>query len=181
MSDEAAPDATASTSGRLIAYFCRNPVAPSVLLALVFVGGIVALNMTTLETFPEFDPRIVRVEVAYPGANPAEVEEDIVKRIEESLVGTVGVSRTVSVSRAGLAVVEAEMEPFADDIDTLNLVRTAVERIEDFPPRNAEQPEVTQVEVNRNVLTISVSSPTLDPYQLRRAAEVGRQHHDVWG
>ena len=174
MSDEAAPDATASTSGRLIAYFCRNPVAPSVLLALVFIGGIVALNMTTLETFPEFDPRIVRVEVAYPGANPAEVEEDVVKRIEESLVGTVGVSRTVSVSRAGLAVVEAEMEPFADGIDTLNLVRTAVERIEDFPPRNAEQPEVTKVEVNRNVLTISVSSPTLGPYQLRRAAELLR-------
>ncbi|MCY4013862.1 MAG: efflux RND transporter permease subunit [Gammaproteobacteria bacterium] len=174
MSDEAAPDASASASGRLIAYFCRNPVAPSVLLALVFVGGIVALNMTTLETFPEFDPRVVRVEVAYPGANPAEVEEDVVRRIEESLVGTVGVSRTVSVSRAGLGVVEAEMEPFADDIDTLNLVRTAVERIEDFPPRNAEQPEVTKVEVNRNVLTISVSSPTLGPYQLRRAAELLR-------
>ena len=164
MSDQAGPDPTAPRSSRVIAYFCRNPVAPSVLLALVFIGGIVALNMTPLETFPEFDPRIVRVEVAYPGANPAEVEEDIVKRIEESLVGTVGVARAVSVSRAGLAVVEAEMEPFADDIDTLNLVRTAVERIEDFPPRNAEQPEVTKVEVNRNVLTISVSSATLNPY-----------------
>lgn len=174
MSDEPTPDSTASPAGSVIAYFCRNPVAPSVLLALVFIGGIVALNMTTLETFPEFDPRIVRVEVAYPGANPAEVEEDIVKRIEESLVGTVGVSRTVSVSRAGLAVVEAEMEPFADAIDTLNLVRTAVERIEDFPPRNAEQPEVTKVEVNRNVLTISASSATLDPVQLRRAAELLR-------
>ena len=174
MSDQAGPDPTAPRSSKVIAYFCRNPVAPSVLLALVFIGGIVALNMTPLETFPEFDPRIVRVEVAYPGANPAEVEEDIVKRIEESLVGTVGVARTVSVSRAGLAVVEAEMEPFADDIDTLNLVRTAVERIEDFPPRNAEQPEVTKVEVNRNVLTISVSSATLNPYQLRHAAELLR-------
>ena len=174
MSDEPTTDAPARGAGGMIAYFCRNPVAPSVLLALVFIGGIVALNMTTLETFPEFDPRIIRVEVAYPGANPGEVEEDVVKRIEESLVGTVGVARTVSVSRAGLAVVEAEMEPFADDINTLNLVRTAIERIEDFPPRNAEQPEVTKVEVNRNVLTISLSSATLDPHQLRRAAELLR-------
>ena len=174
MSDEAAPTSNDRPGGKLISYFCRNPVAPSVLLALVFIGGVVALNVTTLETFPEFDPRVVRVEVPYPGANPTEVEEDVVKRVEESLVGTVGVSRTVSVSRPGRAVVEAELEPFANDIDTLNLVRTAVERIEDFPPRNAEQPEVTQVEVNRSVLTISVSSDTLEPYQLRRAAELLR-------
>ncbi len=174
MSDAAAPDADVGRGSRVIAYFCRNPVAPSVLLALAFIGGVVALSVTTLETFPEFDPRVIRVEVPYPGANPAEVEEDIVKRVEESLVGTVGVARTVSFSRAGFAVVDAELEPFAGDIDTLNLVRTAVERIEDFPPRNAEQPEVTRVEVNRNVLTISVSSTALDPYQLRRAAELLR-------
>ena len=155
----------------VIAYFARNPVAANVLLFLLFVGGLIASDLITLETFPEYDPRIVRIEVPYPAATPAEVEEDIVKRIEESLVGTIGVARTISSSREELAVVDVEMEPFADDIDTLNFVRTAIERIEDFPPLNADEPEVTKVEVSRNVLTVAVSSGALDPYQLRLAAE----------
>ena len=133
-----------------------------------------ALNMTNLESFPKYDPRIIRIEVPYPGASPAEVEEDILKRIEESLVGTIGVNRVVSKALEGRAIVDAEMESFADEVDTLDAVRTAVERIEDFPPRNADQPEVTRIEVTRNVLTLAVSSPTLDPYQLRHEAELLR-------
>ena len=155
----------------VIAYFARNPVAANVLLFLLFVGGLIASDLITLETFPEYDPRIVRIEVPYPAATFAEVEEDIVKRIEESLVGTIGVARTISSSREELAVVDVEMEPFADDIDTLNFVRTAVERIEDFPPLNADEPEVTKVAVSRNVLTVAVSSGALDPYRLRHEAE----------
>ena len=165
--------ATASNNG-IIAYFSNNRVAANVILLLLFVGGIVAVNMANLESFPEYDPRIIRIEVPYPGASPAEVEEDILKRIEESLVGTIGVSRVVSKALEGRAIVDAEMESFADEVDTLDAVRTAVERIEDFPPRNADQPEVTRVEVTRNVLTLAVSSSTLDPYQLRHEAELLR-------
>ncbi|MDE0348661.1 MAG: efflux RND transporter permease subunit [Gammaproteobacteria bacterium] len=155
----------------VLAYFARNPVAANVLLFLLFVGGLIATDLITLETFPAYDPRIIRVEVPYPAATPSEVEEDIVKRIEESLVGTIGVARTISSSREELAVVDVEMEPFADDIDTLNFVRTAIERIEDFPPLNSDEPEVTKLEVSRNVLTVAVSSGALDPYRLRGAAE----------
>lgn len=163
------PDA--GTRSGVIAYFARNPVAANVLLFLLFVGGLIASDLITLETFPDYDPRVIRVEVPYPAATPAEVEEDIVKRIEESLVGTIGIARTISSSREERAVVDVEMEPFADDIDTLNFVRTAIERIEDFPPPNADEPEVTKVEVSRNVLTVAVSSGALDPFELRRAAE----------
>ncbi|MCY3857589.1 MAG: efflux RND transporter permease subunit [Gammaproteobacteria bacterium] len=174
MSEPTLSESTGVSDSGIIAYFCNNRVAANVILVLLFAGGIVAVNMTNLESFPEYDPRIVRIEVPYPGASPTEVEEDILKRIEESLVGTIGVTRVVSRALEGRAIVDAEMESFADDVDTLDAVRTAVERIEDFPPRNADQPEVTRIEVTRNVLTLAVSSPTLDPYQLRHEAELLR-------
>ena len=174
MSELTMPDSTPATNQGIIAYFCNNRVAANVILLLLFVGGFVALNVTNLESFPEYDPRIIRIEVPYPGASPAEVEEDIVKRIEESLVGTVGVNRVVSKALEGRAMVDAEMESFADEVDTLDAVRTAVERIEDFPPRYAEQPEVTRLEVTRNVLTLAVSSSSLDSFQLRHEAELLR-------
>ena len=161
----------ARTHRGLVAWFGRNPVAAYVLLFLVFVSGLLAFNLVPVETFPKYDPGVIRVEVPYPGATPIEVEEDIVKRIEESLVGEIGISRFVSSSRHGLAVVDAEIDDYADPVDVINNVRTAVERIEDFPPGNADQPEVTRVEVTRNLLTLAVSSDVLGAYDLRRAAE----------
>ncbi len=155
----------------LIAWFGRNPVAAYVLLFAVFVGGIMASGLIPVETFPKYDPGIVRVEVPYPGATPLEVEEDVVKRVEESLVGTIGIARIVSSSREELAVIEAEIDDYADPVDTLNSVRTAVERIEDFPPGNADQPEVSRVEVNRPVLTLAMTSDVLSAYDLRQSAE----------
>lgn len=58
------PDA--GTQRGVIPYFARNPVAANVLLFLLFVGGLIASDLITLETFPEYDPRIIRVEVPRP-------------------------------------------------------------------------------------------------------------------
>ena len=172
MADPGTADARGADARRgLIAWFCRNPVGAYVLLFLVFVGGLMAARLIPVETFPQYDPGVVRVEVPYPGATPVEVEEDIVKRVEESLVGTIGIARTVSSSRDGFAVIDAEIDDYADPVDTLNNVRTAVERIEDFPPGNADQPEVSRVEVSRNVLTLAMTSEVLNAYDLRQAAE----------
>ncbi|MCY3605201.1 MAG: efflux RND transporter permease subunit [Gammaproteobacteria bacterium] len=167
------PSRSAGGAGT-IDWFCRNPVAAYVLLFIVFACGLLAWSRVPMETFPDYDPGIIRVVVPYPGATPVEVEEDIVKRVEESLVGTVGVARTMATSEQGLATIDVEIDHSVNPINTLNNVRTAVERIEDFPPINADQPEVIRLEVQRNALSIAVSSDTLNPYELRRAAETLR-------
>ena len=163
-----------NASSGIIEWFCRNRVAAYVLLIVVFVLGIFALRLVPVETFPEYDPGIVRVTVPYPGATPKEVEEDIVKHVEESLVGSVGVAHTLSTSEQGLAIIDIEVDPSVDPIDTLNNVRTAVERVEDFPPENADQPEVERLELKRHALSIAVSSDTLNPFELRKAGETLR-------
>ncbi|MXW53273.1 MAG: efflux RND transporter permease subunit [Gammaproteobacteria bacterium] len=165
--------ASSNNSG-IINWFCRNPVAAYVLLVVVFACGLVATTQLHVETFPNHDPRIIRITVPYPGATPVEVEEDIVWHIEESLIGAVGVAHKVAISEQDLATIDVEIDDSANPIDTLNNVRTAVERVEDFPPLNADQPEVTQLEVQRNVLKIAVSSDSLNPVELRDAAETIR-------
>ena len=105
--------ASSETPRGAVAWFARSPVAAYVLLALVFLGGLLASGLIPVETFPDYDPGVIRVSVPYPGATPTEVEEDIVKRIEESLVGEIGISRFISSSRHELAVVEAEIDDYA--------------------------------------------------------------------
>ena len=158
----------------MIEYFANNRVAANVLMLLLLGGGLLATNNLTFERLPAYDPRSVTVTVPYPGAAPNVVEEDITRRIEESVSGVVGVRRVLSKAGQGVGVVTVELETFADAADVQNAVRTAVERIENFPPLNADEPEIQRAEAIRNVVTLSVASASADEHDLRLDAEALR-------
>ena len=161
--------------GGLVGYFARNHVAANVLMLLLLGGGLFAARQVAVERFPEYDPRTITVTVPYPGAAPAEVEQDVTRRVEESVSGIVGVERVLSSSGEGLGRVTLELRRRANAVDVLNAVRTAVERIEGFPPPDAEQPEIVRNEVARPILTLALSSAGLSEHDLRREAEVLRE------
>ena len=111
------------------------------------------------------------VTVAAPGSSPREVEEDIIRRIEESVVGLAGVERVVAVASEGLGRIEIELATFADADAVLDDVKTAVDAIENFPPAIAEQPEVELKRAALEVMTLAVTSPVVSDDRLRTAAE----------
>ena len=154
-----------------IAYFVGNSVAAKFLLVLLLVGGVVAGLQLNVQHLPEIDLRTVSVTVRVPGASPGEVEEDINRRIEESIVGLPGVARVVGKASQGLAQLEVELETFADNGTVLADVRSAVESIENFPPLNAEQPRIELKKLAIEVMTVAVTSSTLPENALRIAAE----------
>ena len=165
----------AGAKGGLVGYFARNHVAANALMLLLLGGGLFAARQVAVERFPEYDPRTVTVTVPYPGAAPAEVEQDVTRRVEESVAGVVGVERVLSTSGEGVGMVTLELRRLADAVDVLNAVRTAVERIEGFPPPDAEQPEIVRNEVARPILTLALSTTHLNEHDLRREAEVLRE------
>ena len=158
----------------MIEYFANNRVAANVLMLLLLGGGLLAANNLNFERLPAFDPRSVTVTVPYPGAAPDVVEEDITRRIEESVSGVVGVRRVLSKASEGVGVVTVELETLADAAEVQNAVRSAVERIENFPPLNAEEPEVQRAEAMRNVVTLTVASVSANEHDLREGAEALR-------
>lgn len=155
----------------LIAYVAGNPVAANLLMVFILAAGVASGLRLTIEEYPKIDFRTVMVTVVASGASPREVEEDIVRRIEESVIGIEGVDRVVSTSTEGLGTVEVELTTFAHADKVLDDVEQAVDNIENFPPANAELPKVELLRLNREVLTLSVSSAVLDEDALRRAAE----------
>lgn len=158
-------------NGGLVGYFARNPVAANALMLLFLGGGLFAANRVALEAHPAYDPHTVTVSVPYRGATPAEVEEDITRRVEESVAGIVGVERVLSTASNGLGVVSVEHGTFSDPVEVLNAVRAAVERIENFPPPNADRPEVVRAEALRKVMMLAVTSSAVGEDALRRDAE----------
>ena len=157
--------------GGWIPYFAGNPVAANLLMLLILVGGVAAGSRLAVENYPEFDLRTVAVRVVSPGASPREVEEDIVRRVEESVIGLPGVDRVVSTSTEGLGTIEIELTTFANADQVLEDVQQAVDGLENFPPPGTEQPEVELVQLNLEAITLAVSSAVLDETDLRHAAE----------
>lgn len=155
----------------LIAYFARNRVAANVLMLTLVLGGIVVATSLPIQTFPDANLRMVVVTVPSPGASPREVEEDINRRIEESVIGILGVTRVVGEATENLGVVKIEVDPFTNVNRVVNDVQSAVDRIENFPPASAEQPEVTLLQTSSEAIRLAVSSMLLSAEQLRRVAE----------
>ena len=154
-----------------IAYFAGNPVAANLLMLFFIVGGIISGTHLAVQHFPPIDLRTVTVTVPFPGASPREVEEDVNRRIEESVIGIAGVERVVGTASESLGQIRIELASFADATRVLNDVQTAVAGIENFPPVTADQPEVELQQVALEVMTLAVSSTAVDENGLRLAAE----------
>ena len=161
---------TERTQG-LIAYFAGNPVAANLLMMFILATGVASGLRLAVQDFPEVDLRQVTVTVRAPGASPREVEEDIVRRVEENVIGFEGVDRVVSTSIESLGQIDVELTTFANADKVLDDIQQAVDNIEHFPPPNAEQPEVELLRINREAMTLAVLSDVLDEDDLRRAAE----------
>jgi multidrug efflux pump subunit AcrB len=154
-----------------IAYFVGNPVAANLLMVFFLVAGIVSGTRIAVEATPELDLRTVTVTVRSPGSSPREVEEDIIRRVEESVIGFQGVDRVVATATEGVATINIELTTFANADKVLDDVKQAVDALENFPPLNAERPEVELAPTNDLVLTLAVTSDVLNEDGLRRAAE----------
>jgi multidrug efflux pump subunit AcrB len=155
----------------ILAYFAGNPVAANLMMALMVLGGIAAGFGLTAQVFPTIDPGLITVSVPYPGATPTEVEEGITRRVEEAVYGIDGVERVTSTASENSGTVSIELKDFVDRMRVRNDVEAAVERLADFPPQEAEEPEIELAETLSDVMTLVVSSE-LSERELRRGAEL---------
>ena len=161
--------------GRVIAAFVRRRVAGSLLMLLALGGGLFVASGVDVEIIPDVDSRRVGVTVPYPGSSPTEVEESITRRVEERVIGLPGVRRVVSKASADVGTVTLAVDAFADTEEVLEEVRTAVDRIERFPPPDAERPEIGIPFVHVPAITVALSSRELSAEALRIAAEQLRE------
>jgi len=158
---------------RAIAWFAGNSVAANLLMCFLIVAGLVSASGLHREEFPDIEPGIIDVSVAYPGGAPAEIEESICIRLEESLDGTEGVRHLRSVAFDGACRVSIQLLSSADPNVVLDDVKGRIDSIERFPEA-AEKPIVTHAVIHIPVVDLSLSGPA-DGHTLKR---VGKRLRD---
>ena len=151
-------------------YMAKNHVAANLLMLLLLAGGwFTATKGVKQEVFPEIELDRVIVTVAYPGAAPEEVEQGIVRPIEEAVNGLDGVRRVLGIADESVGSVMVEALESANIDQVLQDVKSAVDRIITFP-NEAERPMVRKL-TNRHEVIMVVVYGEMDLHQLRQQTE----------
>ncbi|MCE2423066.1 MAG: efflux RND transporter permease subunit [Gemmatimonadetes bacterium] len=138
-----------------IAYMAANNMVVRVVTLFLLVGGLFTAFGLVQEVIPNSSLDRVHIVVSYPGASPEEVEEQIIRRIEEQIRGVEGLGRVSAMASRGSGSVIAEFRNGTDIGRALNEVKAEVDRIPTFPAE-AERPEVRELTTRQPFLRIII-------------------------
>jgi len=152
-----------------IAFMARNPIAANLLMVVLLGGGIWTLIHIQKEVYPEYALDIVEVSVGYPGAAPTEVEQGILRPVEEAIRGVEGIAEVTSTAREGRGSVSIELVAGTDRMQAFQDIDQAITRIRTFP-EDIDRPEVQLASNQRQVMTVGLYGD-IDVMDLRETAE----------
>ncbi|KAA5804966.1 efflux RND transporter permease subunit [Alkalicaulis satelles] len=162
----------------ILAWWARNSVAANLLMIIAFVGGIIGFLQLQREVFPSGVFNGASVSVAWPGAAPQEVEEQIILRIEEAVANLPGVNRITATAFEGRGVVNIEGRRNLDANEFVNEIKLRVDSINNLPA-DAFRPVVQRWESQQQMYMVALHGD-VDRRELQRLAreirdEIGSQ------
>lgn len=127
----------------ILAWWAKNSVAANLLMIIALIGGVVGFFSMQRENNPGAVFPGASINVAWPGASPQEIEEQIIVRIEEALSDLDGVDELTAAAREGSGSVWVSGEPVLDANEFVNEIKLRVDSINNLP-REAFRPQVNR-------------------------------------
>jgi multidrug efflux pump subunit AcrB len=153
----------------IVRWWVNNPVAANLLMLGILLSGFLGFQATEREAFPQFNPKQVQITVPWPGAAPQEVEEQIVKRIEEALDDVGQIDKVTATATEGMAFLQISTFPKTEINGFVDDIKNAVDSIPSFP-RDIENPRVGRLEYRGQMMRVMVYG-NLEERELYRLAE----------
>jgi multidrug efflux pump subunit AcrB len=157
----------------IIEWWARNKVAANLLMFGIFMAGILGFSSMEREMEPTVRFPGLQISVAWPGAGPEDVEQQIVAKIEEAVGDLDNIEWVRSSSSEGSGQVYILAEQSVDFTQFMNDVKIRVDSISSFP-RDIEPPRVRQW-VNRNEYIRVALHGNIGERPLKRLAETLRR------
>ena len=166
---------------KIISYFIKFPVAVNILIFAFIIFGTIGVKSIKSSFFPLTESKLIRINLIYPGASPAEMEEGVVLKIEDNLKGIVGVDRVTSVSQENAATISVETIKGKNIDVVLADVKNAVDRVPSFPS-GMEPPVIAKVETTRQTISFTLSGDNIPLTTLKQyAREVENELRGIAG
>ena len=139
----------------IIKWWGNNPVAANLLMIGIWLAGVLGFVSLERELFPTIPVSGLEISVAWPGASPQDVEEQIVARIEESLKDLEDVDWIRSTSNEGNASVRINAESSTDFSRIKDEIKTRIDSISTFPT-DVELPRIVQWNSRNEMIRVAL-------------------------
>jgi HAE1 family hydrophobic/amphiphilic exporter-1 len=133
----------------LIRVCVERPVAVTVGVILVVLFGLLSLANIPIQLTPNVDTPIVTITTMWRGANPQEVEREIIDRQEEQLRSVKGLRKMTSASSDGAGTVTLEFYPSVDKNEALRDVVDKLNRVTGYP-LDMDEPSIAAADTARD-------------------------------
>ncbi|MCG8616834.1 MAG: efflux RND transporter permease subunit, partial [Desulfobacterales bacterium] len=149
--------------------FAKNPVFANLAMVVFLMAGLLAGSVMVREDMPEMDLDTIVISVSYPGADPEEVEEGVVRKVEDAIDGLEGIDEYSSTASEGSAATTITVTDGYDADRLLDRVRNEVDSINSFPD-DAETPSVVRPSIQKAVIGLGLVSD-MDEARLKEWAD----------
>ena len=126
----------------LIDLSIRRPIFICMITLFFIVLGLLAASTLPIDLYPNVSAPVVSVRVNYPGTAPEEIEQLVIKPLEDALSTIGGVKQLRSISREGVGDVSLEFE-IGQDVDVQEAqIRAKLSETRSRLPSDIEEPSV---------------------------------------
>ena len=149
------------------AWSIRQPIPAVVLFVLLITLGVVSFRSMAVTRFPNIDVPIVAVTITQAGAAPAELRNQVTKKVEDAVASVTGVKHINSTITDGSSVTGIEFYFEVNSDRAINDVKDAVARIRGDLPKTIDEPVVSRIDVEgQAIITYAAEAPAMTPEQL---------------
>ena len=145
------------------AWSIKNPIPALLLFIMLTLVGLMGFQRMKIQNFPDIDLPTVSIAASLPGAAPAQLETEVVRKIENSVATLQGVKHIYSTVQDGSASVMVEFRLEKPTQEAVDDVRDAVSRIRSDLPAEMRDPVISKLNLSGTpVLTYTVASSRMD-------------------
>jgi HAE1 family hydrophobic/amphiphilic exporter-1 len=123
----------------------RQPVAVAVVVILIVIFGMIGLFQVPVQLTPNVDQPVVSVTTRWFGAQPQEIEQEILEDQEEVLKTIPGLREMTSEAWEGQGTVRLEFYVGVDKTAIINEVEQKLNQVPEYPP-DADRPVIESVD-----------------------------------
>ncbi|MCE2746900.1 MAG: efflux RND transporter permease subunit [Burkholderiales bacterium] len=141
----------------------KNPIPAVMLFFLLTVMGLYSFSSMKIQQFPDIELPTVLVTASLPGASPSQLENDVARKIENSLATLQQLKHIYTKIQDGVVSITVEFNLEKDTQEAVDDVRSAVSRVRADLPTDLRDPVVNKLELSgAPVLAYTIASTAFD-------------------
>ena len=137
----------------------KNPIPAVMLFVLLSFAGLLSFQAMKVQNMPDVDLPMVIVTAVLPGAAPAQLENDVARKLEDSIASLQSLKHIYTKVQDGVVTITAEFRLEKPTQEAVDDVRSAVSQVRGELPADLRDPVVQKIDLSgQPILAYTVRS-----------------------